>query len=251
MKTSSTGANGQTGCKVPNDNSPTSRTLANRQNAAQSTGPRSPAGKAGSSMNALQYGLRSSKWLLPTEDPNELGALRKELVDDIRPKGKLQELLVERLLFLFWRLQRTSKAEADILQIKWWHAIQECATVEANKHIKYEDPFADRHLELIEVLDENANQLALDKAKAAAAMTMSEQMAFGLAFRTEETRKNESLDTVLRYSISTERSIFKVIHEIRRQQAWCEYPVRHQMADRPSSANGFVRQKKADRVLIS
>jgi len=43
---------------------------ANRRNAKRSTGPKSPAGKAILSMNALRHGLRAQKTLLPESTPD-------------------------------------------------------------------------------------------------------------------------------------------------------------------------------------
>ncbi|MGA2738055.1 MAG: hypothetical protein ABSG65_11470 [Bryobacteraceae bacterium] len=44
---------------------------ANQQNAQQSTGPKTPEGKAAVPLNALKYGLRARDLLLPRDDPEE------------------------------------------------------------------------------------------------------------------------------------------------------------------------------------
>ena len=60
---------------------------ANRRNALNSTGPRTPAGKARSSRNAVTHGLLSNQALIldgdGAEDPNELEVLRDEMFEDL------------------------------------------------------------------------------------------------------------------------------------------------------------------------
>ena len=58
---------------------------ANRRNAQRSTGPRTPAGKATSSKNALQHGLLAAQTLLPDEDADALTALSTGLIDQLAP----------------------------------------------------------------------------------------------------------------------------------------------------------------------
>jgi hypothetical protein len=55
---------------------------ANRRNALRSTGPRTPAGKQASRLNALRHGLRASEVIIPgQEDPEEFEATLSELID--------------------------------------------------------------------------------------------------------------------------------------------------------------------------
>jgi hypothetical protein len=49
---------------------------ANRRNSQKSTSPRTPAGKAISSMNALQFGIHAESHVIRGEDPEALTALK-------------------------------------------------------------------------------------------------------------------------------------------------------------------------------
>jgi hypothetical protein len=91
------------------------RLAANRANARLSTGPRTDAGKAASSRNAVTHGLYCRDLLLPGEDAGELAALRDGLVADVRPRGAAQELIVEQLVAAAWRLRRARAAEGALL----------------------------------------------------------------------------------------------------------------------------------------
>jgi hypothetical protein len=84
---------------------------ANRANAARSTGPRTPEGKARVAMNALRHGLAAHAPLLPDEDPNALDALAEAYRNDLRPRGALEEELVARIVGIAWRLRRVARAE--------------------------------------------------------------------------------------------------------------------------------------------
>ena len=60
---------------------------ANRLNAKKSTGPRTPQGKAVSSMNALKHGLRANPAPLPHEDPELAAARARAWFDYYHPQG--------------------------------------------------------------------------------------------------------------------------------------------------------------------
>ena len=88
---------------------------ANRRNARRSTGPRSVAGKAASSANALRHGLAAARAVvLPDEDGEAYERLRQGVIADLDPAGALQEALAQRIVVLLWRLDRAARLEAEL-----------------------------------------------------------------------------------------------------------------------------------------
>ena len=92
---------------------------ANRANAALSTGPRSDAGKARSSLNGLRRGLCARDVVLPGEDRATFDAMRAELFAEFAPQGRYETLLVERLTDTSGRLGRSAAIEAGLLSPDW------------------------------------------------------------------------------------------------------------------------------------
>ena len=95
----------------------TSKADANRLNAKASTGPRTPAGKARSSSNAISHGVLSRHLLLPDEDPSQWISLLSRLLDELRPVGTLEQTLVERIAVALWRQRRVIWAETARISI--------------------------------------------------------------------------------------------------------------------------------------
>jgi hypothetical protein len=89
---------------------------ANRGNAARSTGPRTPEGKAASRRNATKHGLTARQIVLVGEDQDAYEALLSGLFAQYNPQGPLQEQLVRQLAFCLWRLQRVPMLEALVLE---------------------------------------------------------------------------------------------------------------------------------------
>ena len=88
---------------------------ANRRNARSSTGPRTEAGKAASSANALSHGLTAAgAVVLPEEDPDAFERLRAGVIADLAPAGALQRALAQRVAVLLWRLDRVARLEAEL-----------------------------------------------------------------------------------------------------------------------------------------
>ena len=89
---------------------------ANRANAAQSTGPRTEDGKARSRLNALKHGL------LATEAANfgvegeparrAFENLSDRLENHYRPRGPIEEILVQKIAIATWRLKRALRFES-------------------------------------------------------------------------------------------------------------------------------------------
>ena len=85
------------------------QTEANRANAQKSTGPRTPEGKEKASQNALKHGLLAKEAVVVGEDLDDFELYREQLRAELAPVGLAESLLVERIVGLFWRLQRAER----------------------------------------------------------------------------------------------------------------------------------------------
>jgi hypothetical protein len=88
---------------------------ANRQNALQSTGPRTLEGVGTVKLNALRHGLRSIQTVVSGEDPGAWEAHRAAVVEDVKPTGALELALCEQVAVKLWRLGRVVRFEADVI----------------------------------------------------------------------------------------------------------------------------------------
>jgi hypothetical protein len=84
---------------------------ANRANAQLSTGPKTPAGKARSSLNALKTGLTGRTVLLPSEDAEAYQAHLQRFFAEYQPANDKEHELVQRLADISWRLLRIPSLE--------------------------------------------------------------------------------------------------------------------------------------------
>jgi len=94
---------------------PTPRQIeANRLNAQKSTGPRTPEGKAVSSMNALKSGLDAESQFVAGEDRSEFAQLQHEYFERFQPATPEERFQVDNLLRNEWVLRRLFRAEAQL-----------------------------------------------------------------------------------------------------------------------------------------
>jgi hypothetical protein len=94
---------------------PVDRTAINRANSQYSTGPRTPAGKQRSSLNALRHGLTAASAVLPSEDQAAYDAHRRGFFDEYQPATPTETQLVQELADTSWRLNRIPLLEAEVL----------------------------------------------------------------------------------------------------------------------------------------
>jgi hypothetical protein len=66
-------------------------------------------------MNAVKHGLLCRNLILEGENRADFENLHRALINDLRPLGTLQNLLVERLAIFFWRLRRVIAAETAVI----------------------------------------------------------------------------------------------------------------------------------------
>jgi hypothetical protein len=96
--------------------------MARRRNAAKSTGPRTPEGKAHASRNALRHGRRAvmdasrKTMAVLGEDPEEFDRLYQNLLRAYEPDDPLWAKQVEDLAKLYWKRARLERARDALLQ---------------------------------------------------------------------------------------------------------------------------------------
>ena len=89
---------------------------ANRRNALKSTGPKTPQGKAVTSMNSLRHGLRARTVVLPGESREEFNQLCDDLEREWQPQSRTAQFYLEQMAVSQWKLTRMEKAEAIIFR---------------------------------------------------------------------------------------------------------------------------------------
>ena len=95
---------------------------ANRRNAALSTGPKTPEGKAASSKNALKHGLTAVEVLLPNEDRDAYDARLQTWFDYDQPTDPGHVAAIERLVYIQCRLDRCTRHETETTKERILHA---------------------------------------------------------------------------------------------------------------------------------
>jgi len=87
---------------------------ANRENAKKG-GVKTQKGKDIVRFNALKHGILSQAVYIEKgdgrEDINELNTVAQNLIQELRPVGVVEEMLVDRVLSSYWRLRRVIRAE--------------------------------------------------------------------------------------------------------------------------------------------
>src|SRR5436190_6607511 len=89
---------------------------ANRRNALQSTGPKTPEGKAAVRLNALRHGLRARTVVLPGEQPEEFQQLCDDLETEWHPNSRTEQFYLEQMAISQWKLNRMEVAERSVFE---------------------------------------------------------------------------------------------------------------------------------------
>lgn len=92
------------------------RNTANKRNAAKSTGPKTPEGKARASRNSTTHGLSGSHIVLSTEDPAAFDDMLAELHEDWAPASAQERQLVREIAENRWRIDRIRRIEAETFE---------------------------------------------------------------------------------------------------------------------------------------
>ncbi len=202
---------------------------ANRINAQRSTGPRTAAGKASVSSNALKHGLTGRDIVLPSENPEEFESFRMGLLSSLDPVGELEGVLAEKIVDDAWRLRRVPIFEATLHR----RGDQELRVRQAVESVRESDPLTT--LKVLKLLDEKLekkiekelekegvaapDRQAHEDAKLRLARARAEldDPAFSVA-RVLET-SSKPLSNLWRHEGALFRSWLKAMHELERLQA--------------------------------
>lgn len=99
------------------------RVEANRINAAKSTGPRTPRGKALSRLNAMRHGINSCQpVLMRGESRAKWDKFAAAIVRELEPVGPMEALWAGRIAMLQWRLLRCVDARQVLATQQWREA---------------------------------------------------------------------------------------------------------------------------------
>jgi hypothetical protein len=88
---------------------------ASAANALLSTGPRTDAGKARSSRNAVKHGLTSKQLVIAPGQEDEFADFHESLFTQLAPEGALEMGLFNMLVHAAWNLQRFRTLEAQLM----------------------------------------------------------------------------------------------------------------------------------------
>ena len=78
---------------------------------ARGRGPRTPQGKQKSKRNAQKHGIFSQAVLLKGESRADFDSMLSKLRDDLKPEGRVEEILVDKLAVILWRHRRVIISE--------------------------------------------------------------------------------------------------------------------------------------------
>lgn len=95
----------------------TKQQTANQANSQNSTGAKTPEGKAVVAGNALKHGLLSTKLILDGEARGDYQALLSGLLASLNPAGMLEQVLVEKVAVALWKQKRLVTAESASIEL--------------------------------------------------------------------------------------------------------------------------------------
>ena len=101
--------------KHPNKTVSDKQRAANRANAAHSTGPRTPEGKARSAQNSRKHGFTASTFqVVRIEDVDEIANLKADLVSVYQPENSQELFAIERIALAQQSLLRVARLESGL-----------------------------------------------------------------------------------------------------------------------------------------
>lgn len=183
----------------------------NRENAKNSSGPRTQAGKVRSSQNARKHGLYATQVVTLGEDPEAFEAFREDLHISLKPVGALEQQLADRITVGLWRLRRVPEIEAALVAHSHYSVLgdrsQEKVSAIKRRLMGYvgEGP----------ILTSNEHYMAAKEREQECEAALNEDLPlFGATFVAAE----PMLSRLTRIAAVTEASVYRAIKELERLQ---------------------------------
>jgi hypothetical protein len=188
----------------------------NRANAARSTGPNTPEGKASSSQNAIKHGLAASRFtVVRVEDPAQLQELHANLLHCYQPVNTQEIEALDCMARARLSMRRAAQLEASLF------------TTSIN------DALADPRIRMEPELEGNIS------------VSVDQNRGFYLAEGIRMLAKESiGLSLLLRYQAHAERQYRRALEEFERLKK-----LRAEMPNEPISENPFPGELKRDEVL--
>ena len=179
---------------------------ARRRNGGLSTGPKTPAGRAVSSMNAVKFAFfardPASVLALPGEDPAAFEEFSKGIVRELAPQGLVEDALARRVANALWQLRRMPAAQAAAVTAQMWESVGEQSRLEAIRLKRWEP------INPAEAEDPEACQAMLDRERHALAQAAAPELALGRAYM-RDAEGPKALALLCRYETAFERSLLR------------------------------------------
>lgn len=186
---------------------------ANRLNAQRSTGPRTPAGKAIVSSNAMKHGLTARDVVLPNENLDEYESFRTDLVSSLDPRDALEGALAEKIVAYLWRLRRVPGFEATFYRRGYREFLVKQAAESVGQYEKEIVPSLATHR--VAACDRQAHEDAKQRLRRARAEL--DDPSFQVARVLE--MFSQPLSNLWRHEAVLDRSLLRTLHELERLQA--------------------------------
>jgi len=187
---------------------------ANRANARRSTGPKTPKGKTAVRLNAIRHGLLARDAVLLGEDSDAFEELRNEVWAELSPVGPVEKLLVERVVNEMWRLQRATRAETALYH---WRMYRLKAMRLKQKVHSYEESVSDGLPPGTWITDKAAHSEAQEAVAEAESERDRDEVLLGCAFD-EDAKEADTFAKLARYETCHQRSLFRILDELRQMQ---------------------------------
>ncbi len=134
---------------------------ANQANSHKSTGPKTPEGKAKSSLNRLSWGFASNITVIPGENPNEFRGLLEDFIREHQPATVTEQVLVEKMAQNHWLSLRAYRLQGEAFLAQKLRCEDSCVPKNLGLLIRYqtsaERAFHKAHNELVKTKKQRKN----------------------------------------------------------------------------------------------